>query len=651
MAWALAYASAGLAVFPLYTPVDGVCDCKDGKGCSNSGKHPRNAHGVSEATTDPKQIAEWWTRWPTANIGGSTTGLESRDTNFFTTVIDIDPRHGGDKTYLELIDKVGPPPLSPVIARTGNGQHGWFRVNVARGGATNTLGTGIDTRAKGNYVVLPPSRHFNGSIYTWLDEQDSPIDALPDFTQIPNADEWLARARAHAVRTEARNDAGPKPLDDGEGRNTMLFAHLDRYCRDEKQGRITKKMLRAMAQAWDAENCKTSLGEKELGKIADSVFKRYQDRRDGKKVVAPSKPSLIWMDTVTPRKLKYLIYPYLPMGVLSLMGGDAGEGKSYITMDWVASVTRGRVPMSTTGELLEEDGRPANVLMMGTEDSLPCTVYPRLEAAGADVSKVAYLQGVSTVTDDGEKVLDISLCDIDIIEKTIEEVKPLLIVIDPITDFLGGQTDMHRANEVGPVLKRMGDLASKYNCVILLIAHLSKGEQARPMLKVLGSIAFVTKVRSQMLAGHGPDDPNHHALILTKANNAPIGTSTGYRIEVINPNAPKEDHICRIVWTGPSPLKAEDLVAPQPAKRRESLQDQAQNFLMEQLSNGPRPALEVEQAAMQKGIAERTLTRARCQLGITSKPAGFGRGRILSLGLDPPVGEQSECDIEKPNVV
>ena len=78
---------------------------------------------------------------------------------------------------------------------------------------------------------------------------------------------------------------------------------------------------------------KTSLGEKELGKIADSVFKRYQDRRDGKKVVAPSKPSLIWMDTVTPRKLKYLIYPYLPMGVLSLMGGDAGEGNP--TSQWI----------------------------------------------------------------------------------------------------------------------------------------------------------------------------------------------------------------------------------------------------------------------------------------------------------------------------
>jgi hypothetical protein len=305
--------------------------------------------------------------------------------------------------------------------------------------------------------------------------------------------------------------------------------------------------------------------------------------------------------------------------------------------------------MSTTGELLK-DG-PANVLLMGTEDALDCTVHPRLHAAGADLKRVPYLQGVSTITDEGERVLDISLLDIDIIEETVQQVNPLLMVIDPITDFLG-KTDMHRANEVGPILKRLGDLAQKHDCAILLIAHLSKGEQARPMHKVLGSIAFSTKVRSQMLVGHGPDDPNYHALIHTKANNTPTGTSNGYRIVVMNPDDPREEHVCQVKWTGPSPLKAEDLVAPQQAKRRESLQDQAEKFLIEQLSNGARPALEVDQAATRRGIAPRTLTRARVALGVESRPSGFGRGRVLSLGLDSTFGEQpSELPMEKPKVV
>lgn len=638
--WALSYARAGVAVFPLYTPIDGKCDCGDEK-CGSPGKHPRNPHGVSEATTDEKRIREWWTKWPTANIGGRTTGLESRDTNFFTTVIDIDPRHGGETTYQELVQEIGLPPYSPVHSRTGTGEHAWFRVTVACGGSSNTLGPGVDTRAKGNYVVLPPSTHYNGQRYTWVNEAGSPVDALPDFTQIPLADDWLAQARAHAGRKEVTAEVGnAKLLEDGQGRNTLLFAHLDRYCRDEKQGRVTKKMLRAIAAAWDADNCKSSLGEKELNTIADSVFKRYQDRKAGKEVLAPTKPSVVWMDTVTPRRLDYLTYPYLPLGVLSLMAGDAGEGKSMITLDWAAAATNGVVPMSTSNELLR-DG-PGNVLVMGMEDALDCTVYPRLQAAGADLRRVAYLRGATTVTDDGEKLIDVSLLDIGIIEETVREVKPILMVIDPVTDYLG-KTDMHRANEVGPILKRLEDLAQRYNCAVLLIAHLSKGDQSRPMHKVLGSIAFVTKVRSQMLAGHGPDDPSYHALIHTKANNTPTGTSVGYRIVVANPDDPKEQHLCRVQWTGPSPLRAEDLVAPQQVKARESKALQAENFLRGFLSSGPRTVLEVEQAAMRKGISLKTLENARAVEGVISSPAGFGKGRVLRL---PTPEEQAEQQAE-----
>jgi hypothetical protein len=172
------------------------------------------------------------------------------------------------------------------------------------------------------------------------------------------------------------------------------------------------------------------------------------------------------------------------------------------------------------------------------------------------------------------------------------------------------------------------------------------------MHKVLGSIAFVTKVRSQMLAGHGPDDPSYHALIHTKANNTPTGTSVGYRIVIANPDDAKEDHLCRIQWTGPSPLRAEDLVAPQQAKRRETKEQHAENFLLRLLSPGPQRVLDVQQAAMREGISLKTLENARAVLGVISSPVGFGKGRVLRLPtLEEQAEQQAEFDMEKPNCV
>lgn len=173
---ALRYAERGWAVLPLHSPAGGSCSC----GRSDcGGKHPRTAHGLNEASTDPVVIAGWWRRWPKANIGirtGSASGL---------VVLDVDPAHGGARTLSEL-GRGGNHLKTTARVLTGGG--GWHAYYAHPGGdvpndAGRRLGAGLDVRGDGGYVVAPPSRHPSGIPYRWYMRMQREVAPLP---------EWLA---------------------------------------------------------------------------------------------------------------------------------------------------------------------------------------------------------------------------------------------------------------------------------------------------------------------------------------------------------------------------------------------------------------------------------------------------------------------------
>ena len=156
---ALAYAAEGRAVLPLHTAAEGHCSCGRGD-CSSPAKHPRVRHGLHEATTRIDQIRHWWTRWPQANIGVR-TGEASN-----LVVLDIDTRHDGHHALADLA-KRDPAVLDTRLIRTGGG--GWHLYfthpgHVIRNSA-GLLGSGIDVRGDGGYIVAPPSTHISGRPY------------------------------------------------------------------------------------------------------------------------------------------------------------------------------------------------------------------------------------------------------------------------------------------------------------------------------------------------------------------------------------------------------------------------------------------------------------------------------------------------------
>jgi hypothetical protein len=151
---ALAYARRGIPVLPLHTPRPGGCSCGRAD-CDRPGKHPRLPHGLTEASTDPRRLDLWWSRWPDANIG--------LRTGVFMDVADVDTDAGGHALG-HLVG--GVLPLGPLVRTGGGGWHLWLRP-LGYGNRVGLL-PGVDWRGTGGYVVAPPSRHARGTAYTWV---------------------------------------------------------------------------------------------------------------------------------------------------------------------------------------------------------------------------------------------------------------------------------------------------------------------------------------------------------------------------------------------------------------------------------------------------------------------------------------------------
>jgi hypothetical protein len=162
---ALAYARHGIPVLPVHTPAENGCSCGR-PGCERPGKHPRLRHGLTDASTDERQLEIWWTRWPDAGIG-LRTGVAM-------DVADIDSTAGWHGLR-QLLG--GAMPVGPQVRTGGGGWHLWFQTTGY--GNRVRLIPGVDWRGSGGYVVAPPSRHASGGDYRWLIKPNKELPRAP----------------------------------------------------------------------------------------------------------------------------------------------------------------------------------------------------------------------------------------------------------------------------------------------------------------------------------------------------------------------------------------------------------------------------------------------------------------------------------------
>jgi hypothetical protein len=203
----------------------------------------------------------------------------------------------------------------------------------------------------------------------------------------------------------------------------------------------------------------------------------------------------------------------------------------------------------------------------------------------------------------------------------LQQTNARLVIADPIQSYLGAEVDAHRSNETRPVMDGLSRLAEEFGCCILLVRHLSKAPTGKAIHRGLGSIDLTGAVRTELLAGCSPDGPAQRALVQMKSNLGQFGPSLGYVIEA--------DGTFR--WTGETSLTASAILGPELNGEETGARADAKELLLSVLAQGPRPVNDIIAEADQEGISERTLKRAKKDLGVRSKKGQMSSGWEWSL--------------------
>jgi len=303
--------------------------------------------------------------------------------------------------------------------------------------------------------------------------------------------------------------------------------------------------------------------------------------------------------------VEYLIEPLVPIGVTSILDGNPGMGKSFLSLVMTAGVTRtgmfGDMPVARKGR----------VLLLNDEDDPSRVLRPRLEAIGADVDKIRVIDSSFTLDEEG----------VDILRREIRSHDPTLVVIDPLTNFMGGGVDMYRPNEANAFMRPLHRLAKEFDIAILIARHLRKQASDNAMHMGQGSMAFGGAVRSGMIVTPHPTHADWRVLAHYKSSYAKEAGSEAFEI-----CTPPRGGAARVVWRGPVEMSANELVVQ--SSVQDSVLDRAARALEDYLTPGPAKARDVIAAMKKKGVQERTLDRAKKKLGIVS---GKGPGAKWKL--------------------
>lgn len=212
-------------------------------------------------------------------------------------------------------------------------------------------------------------------------------------------------------------------------------------------------------------------------------------------------------------------FPYIPVGKLTILGGDPGQGKSFITTALAAAASKGD-PLPGQGE---GTGEITRTLMFTAEDALDDTVVPRLVSMQADLTQIDLFDRPFSLDDAGIAGM----------KRMIQQGGYTLVVIDPIVAYLGAKMDMNRANEVRPILRALYDLAAELNIALVMVRHMRKmpagTKGGKAIYNGMGSIDFTAAARSELQVDEGSNGQMY--LNHIKANSGGKGKSVEYRIE------------------------------------------------------------------------------------------------------------------------
>ena len=324
-------------------------------------------------------------------------------------------------------------------------------------------------------------------------------------------------------------------------------------------------------------------------------------------------------------------------GKVTIIAGNPGLGKSQITASIAAIVTTGTNWPAGGGTCSR-----SNVVFLNAEDDPADTLRPRLEAAGADLKRVHFVDGVNEKGESGERLFSLE-DDIDALDLKLKEIGNVgLLAIDPISAYLGS-VDSHKNADIRRLLAPLNELAARHNTAIVGISHLNKSAGTDALMRVTGSLAFVAAARAAFLVTADPQDKSRRLFLPMKNNIAPDGEGLAFTIEPASvASSGGMLATSRIEWKSePVTISANEAMQSFEGQGESvSAVEEAALWLESTLNEGSVAAKTLFDLAKGDGIAQKTLNRAAKPLGVHKYKCGMKGGWVWSLS--PKVANEDE---------
>ena len=302
-----------------------------------------------------------------------------------------------------------------------------------------------------------------------------------------------------------------------------------------------------------------------------------------------------YYSNVAPKPVDWLWYPYIPFGKLTVIQGDPGEGKSTFILNIVSCLTNGH-PMPDG----YKTDRPCVAIYQCAEDGIADTIRPRLEQAGADCKKVAYIidDDIALTLEDGR------------IESAIKETGAGVFIVDPIQAFMPPNSDMQSATKMRLVLRKLANIAEQNHCAVILVGHMNKDSGAKALYRGLGSIDIAAIARSVLMISRDETRPGIRYMYPIKSSLAPEGAAIAFSFKKGG----------GLEWQGRYELNTSRLIETVTIKT--SKRDRARAKLVQMLEHGDKPAKEVYASLADIGVGSRTVEKVKREMQIKTYRSG-----------------------------
>jgi hypothetical protein len=592
------------------------------------------------------------------------------------------------------------PATGLVSGRAGNpASHYWYRIEgeLPATAKFGDVGAGsvakhamlIELRSTGQQTVVPPSAHPSGETLRW--ERGSITQG--DLGVVSARDLRAAVARVAAVallarhwpgegqRDEAAKDLAGLLLRGGWAEEEVddfmrLVARIagDEEWRKRGKARHTAQKLaeggevtggptlagRLAGNAGDGERIVAQvrdwLGLKGLGSAQMLTTPKSAQRGAMSAYSAGmvsdddvGHPWSITASEVEHVPLRWLWRGRIPLGAITLLDGDPGLGKSLLTIDLAARVTRGRVMPDLS------PGVAGGVVLLSAEDNPASTIRPRLEIAAADTGRVELLRGVlheNAETGQTHQRPFLLPHDLPILESVVQRVGAKLVVIDPLMAYLDTKVNSWRDQDVRAMLAPLAALAERTGAAILILRHLNKASGMQAVYRGGGSIGIIGAARSGLLVAKSPDNPDHERVLAsTKSNLGPPMPSLRYQLTAVLAQSGGLEgegieylrEYPKVEWLGECEMNAAQLLAASGEEANDSLTrlEETKQWLRATLAEGEMPSRQVEHAAVAAGLAVKTLRTAREALEVVIRQIGFSKEKYTTWRLPAPAPESA----------